>query len=189
MVTIWIIAEGATKCPDGGTRGRVNTVNTVLHSGVFGPSAQMPWRRWVSPILVQPVREHRATALSACCWENLKRRHGTGMNPGMERNVAAGLGRPPFIQTSFCFARFETARGGHRSGRRRSITSKRWRSAGALSPCCAPHFTFYVPRRWSMRAAVRSDNHINVHEILSYHSGDDVRFTLIHCRRTCWCST
>ena len=138
----------------------------------------------MSPILVRPVREQlEHDRVIRLLHGKTKRRHDAGMNPGMERNVAVGSGSasiyPDIVLFSPGSKRLEAVievETGESVNHLEALAE--WAHFAKLRAA----FHLYVPAAMvDVARRLCEDNHINVHEIWSYHSvGDDVRFTLIH---------
>ncbi len=142
----------------------------------------------MSPILVRPVREQlEHDRIIRLLHAKSRRRFEAGMNPGIERNVAVGVGAasvyPDVVLQS-------QERGRKLQGIVEVETGESVNHLEALAQWAhfaklrAP-FHLYVPSGMvDVARRLCEDNQIVVSEIWSYHTiGDEVRFTLVHRTR------
>jgi hypothetical protein len=139
----------------------------------------------LSPILVRPVREQlEHDRLTRLLQTKFRRKYDAGMNPGVEQNVAIGVGPSALYPDLVLFSpdrahklqvviEVET---GESVNHLEALAQ--WAHFGKLRAA----FHLYVPAGMvDVARRLCEDNHIQVAEIWSYHVvGDQPRFTLVH---------
>lgn len=139
----------------------------------------------MSPILVRPVREQlEHDRLTRLLQTKFRRKYDAGMNPGVEQNVAIGVGPSALYPDLVLFSpdrahklqvviEVET---GESVNHLEALAQ--WAHFGKLRAA----FHLYVPAGMvDVARRLCEDNHIHVAEIWSYHVvGDQPRFTLVH---------
>jgi hypothetical protein len=139
----------------------------------------------LSPILVRPVREQlEHDRLIRLLQTKFRRKYDAGMNPGVEQNVAIGVGPSALYPDLVLFSsdrahklqvvvEVET---GESVNHLEALAQ--WAHFGKLRAA----FHLYVPGGMvDVARRLCEDNHIHVAEIWSYHVvGDQPRFTLVH---------
>lgn len=139
----------------------------------------------MSPILVRPVREQlEHDRLIRLLQTKFRRKYDAGMNPGVEQNVAIGVGPSALYPDLVLFSsdrahklqvvvEVET---GESVNHLEALAQ--WAHFGKLRAA----FHLYVPGGMvDVARRLCEDNHIHVAEIWSYHVvGDQPRFTLVH---------
>jgi hypothetical protein len=142
----------------------------------------------VSPILVRPVREQlEHDRIIRQLQNKFRRRYDTGMNPGVEQNVAVGTGPSALYPDLVLFSQDR----GHRL--QAVVEVETGESVNHLEALAQwTHFSklraafhLYVPAGMvDVARRLCEDNHVYVAEIWSFHTvGDEVRFTLVHRSR------
>jgi hypothetical protein len=142
----------------------------------------------VSPILVRPVREQlEHDRIIRQLQNKFRRRYDTGMNPGVEQNVAVGTGPSALYPDLVLFSQDR----GHRL--QAVVEVETGESVNHLEALAQwTHFSklraafhLYVPSGMvDVARRLCEDNHVYVAEIWSFHTvGDEVRFTLVHRSR------
>ena len=139
----------------------------------------------MSPILVRPVREQlEHDRLIRLLQTKFRRKYDAGMNPGVEQNVAIGVGPSALYPDLVLFSsdrahklqvvvEVET---GESVNHLEALAQ--WAHFGKLRAA----FHLYGPGGMvDVARRLCEDNHIHVAEIWSYHVvGDQPRFTLVH---------
>jgi hypothetical protein len=142
----------------------------------------------VSPILVRPVREQlEHDRVIRLLQARLRRKHEVGINPGVEQNVAVGVG-PSAVYPDLVLQSLE--RGRRLQGVIEVETGESVNHLEALAQWAhlaklrAP-FHLYVPAGMvDVARRLCEDNQIVAQEIWSYHTiGEQVRFMLVHRSR------
>ena len=117
----------------------------------------------------------------------LRRKFEAGINPGAEQNVPVGTG-PTAVYPDLVL--FSSERGRRLQGVVEVETGESVNHLEALAQWVhlaklRAAFHLYVPAGMvEVARRLCEDNHVQAHEIWSYHSlGDQVRFTLVHRRR------
>src|SRR4051794_35526355 len=157
-------------------------------SGFDRPSYPILWRRWVSPILVRPVREQlEHDRVIRLLQSKFRRKYEAGMNPGVEQNSPVGTGSGLMYPDLVLMSQDR----GHRL--QTVVEVETGESVNHLEALAQwAHFSkvrgafhLYVPAGMvDVARRLCEDNHIYVSEIWSYHTvGDQVRFTLVHRNR------
>jgi hypothetical protein len=139
----------------------------------------------VSPILVRPVREQlEHDRIIRQLQARFRRKYETGINPGVEQNVAVGTGAsalyPDVVLMSMDRGRKVQTVVEVETGE--SVNHLEALAEWAhLARTRAP-FHLYVPAGMvDVARRLADDNNIYVAEIWSYHAvGDQMRFTLVH---------
>jgi len=139
----------------------------------------------LSPILVRPVREQlEHDRLIRLLQTKFRRKYDAGMNPGVEQNVAIGVGPSALYPDLVLFSadrahKLQVAvevETGESVNHLEALAQ--WAHFGKLRAA----FHLYVPAGMvDVARRLCEDNHIHVAEIWSYHVvGDQPRFTLVH---------
>ena len=142
----------------------------------------------MSPILVRPVREQlEHDRIIRQLQNKFRHRYDTGMNPGVEQNVAVGTGPSALYPDLVLFSQDR----GHRL--QAVVEVETGESVNHLEALAQwTHFSklraafhLYVPAGMvDVARRLCEDNHVYVAEIWSFHTvGDEVRFTLVHRSR------
>lgn len=139
----------------------------------------------MSPILVRPVREQlEHDRVIRLLHNKSKRRYDAGMNPGIERNAAVGIGASALYPDLVLHS---AERGKRLEAVVEVETGESVNHLEALAEWAhfakiRAAFHLYVPAAMvDVARRLCEDNQIAVTEVWSYHGiGDDVRFTLIH---------
>ena len=142
----------------------------------------------MSPILVRPVREQlEHDRIIRLLQEKSRRRFEAGINPGIERNVAVGIGAasvyPDLVLQSTDRSRKLEAIVEVETGE--SVNHLEALAQWAHFSRLRAPFHLYVPSGMvDVARRLCEDNQILVNEFWSYHTiGDEVRFTLVHRTR------
>jgi hypothetical protein len=142
----------------------------------------------VSPILVRPVREQlEHDRIIRLLHAKFRRKYEAGMNPGVEQNVAVGVG-PAALYPDLVLLSQDR---GHRLQAVVEVETgesvnhlealAQWTHYSKLKAA----FHLYVPAGMvDVARRLAEDNSVNAAEIWSYHVvGDQPRFTLVHRSR------
>jgi hypothetical protein len=174
-------ARGGRQAMDGlGVRARI-TVS-------IGQDKSITWRRWVSPILVRPVREQlEHDRIIRLLQTKSKRRFEASINPGTEQNAPVKSGTASLYPDLVLFS---TERGHRLQAVVEVETGESVNHLEALAQWTQlarvrAAFFLYVPAGMvDVARRLCDDNQIVANEIWSYHTlGDQVRFTLVHRSR------